>query len=145
MTNSAKMALARRFALGVVSVGALTWIVVGNYNTGSAEVAAGIFPASGRVVQGEAITGQAVMPDIPEAAAPLHVFNPPPADVRDVDLDALSNEEQAYVVDNDDRVPWQQVHAGFSGATEAASRRAKAQHAAETLGIGDLSAAGVVP
>jgi hypothetical protein len=78
-----------------------------------------------------------------DETGPLRPFDPPPESDRAVPLDALDPDEQAYVVANQDADGWDQVHAGFSAATQQAADDAAAQAAANALGLAGIAVVGV--
>lgn len=91
----------------------------------------------------EPTTDTPVDPQPGDETGPLRPFDPPPASDRAVPLDALDPDEQAYVVANENVDGWDQVHAGFSAATQQAADDAEAQAAANSLGLAGIAVVGV--
>jgi hypothetical protein len=139
MSSSRKRALS-----GTAFVLGLSWLIVGNGDRADATVGATAVVVDQDPL-GEPITGDPLVPSGDGAVGPLRAFEPPPRSPGDVSLDALSDDEQEYVVRGDDGAEWARVHAGFSTATAGAAKRATAQRAANALGVGELRDVGVVP
>lgn len=86
-----------------------------------------------------------VLPQPGDETGPLHPFDPPAESDRAVMLDALTDDDQAYVVANEGGDDWVSVHSGFSAATHEIAVDADAQAAANALGIAGIATIGVTP
>lgn len=134
--------LGKRALLGAASILVLAWIMVSSGRDAGADDP----PPPPPDPLAEPITGVVVMPEPGAETGPLQPFQPPPQDpARDVPVEALTAEEQAYVAAGVNVDGWDDIHAGFSTATAQAAADAAAQAAANELGIGELADVGVVP
>jgi hypothetical protein len=93
----------------------------------------------------EPIIGEVVMPEPGAETGPLQPFQAPSHDSSDVPIEALSDEEAAYVAAGVNVDGWDAIHAGFATATGEAAADAAAQAAANELGIEGFANTGVVP
>jgi hypothetical protein len=133
--------LGKKALLGAASVLVLVWIIVGGRGRAGADDP----PPPPSDPLAEPITGVVVMPEPGAETGPLQPFQPPPHDSRDVPVEDLSEEDQAYVAAGVDVTGWDDIHAGFATATAEAAADAAAQAAANELGIAGFADTGVVP
>jgi len=131
----------KRALLSAAFVVVLVLIIVGSRRSADADDPSP--PAGDPLV--EPITGEVVMPEPGAETGPLNPFQAPAHDSRDVPVEALSPDEQAYVAAGVDVDGWSDIHAGFASATAQAAAEAAAQAAAHELGIDGLGDVGVVP